>query len=153
MLVIFKFLVRLDDRKGYEYDSSDRQNQTRKSSRSLVYFPACQSTKISGLFWIATMKHIQLTQGKHALVDNEDYPIVSQNKWHISKGYAVRDIILRDLNGKREQIHISMHQQIMNTPLGWDTHHKNNNRLDNRRKNLLVCKRKEHFANHNLKKN
>lgn len=92
------------------------------------------------------MKHIKLTQGKHALVDNEDYPIVSQNKWHISRGYAVRDICLRILDGKIEQIHISMHQQIMNTPPGYDTHHINNNKLDNRRKNLLICTRKEHFA-------
>lgn len=95
------------------------------------------------------MKHIKLTQGKHALVDNEDYPIVSQNKWHVSKGYAVRDVYLRGLDGKKEQIHISMHQQIMNTPQGWDTHHKNNNRLDNRRKNLVTCTRKEHIENDN----
>lgn len=111
-----------------------------------------QHCSYDGAFLDVTMKHIKLTQGKNALVDNEDYPIVSQNKWHLNKGYAVRDIILRDLNGKREQVHIYMHQQIMNTPPGYDTHHKNNNRLDNRRNNLLVCKRKEHFANHNLKR-
>ena len=55
------------------------------------------------------MKHIKLTQGKHALVDNEDYPVVSQNKWHLSRGYAVRDICLKNSNGKgkTEYIHIS----------------------------------------------
>lgn len=90
------------------------------------------------------MKHIKLTQDKHALVDDEDYPIVSKYKWHLSGTgryvYAVRDIYM----SKDEQIRITMHQQIMNTPPGYDTHHKNNNRLDNRRKNLIICKRVEH---------
>ena len=95
------------------------------------------------------MKHIKLTQGKHALVDNEDYPVLSQNKWHISKGYAVRDIRLKRLDGKREEVHISMHQQIMNTPPGYDTHHMNGNILDNRKKNLMTCTRKQHKKLHN----
>jgi len=125
-----------------------KHNQTNisktTSPQSLILcLPALQTE--GAFFKDDTMKHIKLTQGKTAYVDNEDYLIVSQNKWHISKGYAVRDILLRGLDGEREQIHISMHQQIMNTPQGYDTHHKNDNRLDNRRKNLVICTRKEHF--------
>ena len=89
------------------------------------------------------MKHIKLTQSKTALVDNEDYPILSQNKWSYNDGYAVRTIWLFN---PTEQIRITMHQQIMNTPSGYDTHHINGSRSDNRRKNLLTCTRKEHFA-------
>lgn len=88
------------------------------------------------------MKHIKLAHGKTTLVDNEDYPILSQNKWCLdSKGYVVRGIWL---DNSKERIGISMHQQIMNTPPGYDTHHINGNRRDNRRKNLLICTRKEH---------
>ena len=100
------------------------------------------------------MKHIKLTQGKHALVDNKDYPIVSQNKWHISsEGYAARDIVLKTLDGKKERFKVYMHQQIMNTPTGWHTHHINKNKFDNRRRNLAIYKTaKEHFAQHDLKR-
>lgn len=91
------------------------------------------------------MKQIALTQGKFAIVDNEDYPLLSKYKWHISGRdkyiYAVRQICLTN---PKETIVISMHQQIMNTPPGYDTHHKNNNRLDNCKKNLLICTRTKH---------
>ena len=128
------------------YDQNIQTNKSNtKSPRSFPRTLVGVHTGRAAFFKDDTMKHIKLTQGKTAYVDNEDYLIVSQNKWHISKGYAVRDILLRGLDGEREQIHISMHQQIMNTPQGYDTHHKNDNRLDNRRKNLVICTRKEHF--------
>ena len=46
------------------------------------------------------MKEIQLTQGKVAIVDDEDFEILSQKKWRIDgKGYAMRCII--DASGKQ----------------------------------------------------
>ena len=80
-----------------------------------------------------------------AIVDKEDYPTLIKNRWTLSDGYAVRDIILKHLDGTKDQIRISMHQQIMNTPPGYDTHHKNGIKRDNRKSNLLVCTRKEHI--------
>ncbi len=125
---------------------------TRLNNQNYTQFPASTLASFSrvvvcaGRFFIFrddTMKHIKLTQGKHALVDNEDYLLISQNKWTYNEGYAVRTIWLYN---PTEQIHISMHQQIMNTPFGYDTHHINNNRCDNRKKNLVICTRKEHFT-------
>jgi surfactin synthase thioesterase subunit len=53
------------------------------------------------------MKQIHLTQGKFALVDDEDFDWLNQWKWHYDKGYADRTV-----DGK----HIYMHRAIMNTP-------------------------------------
>ena len=63
------------------------------------------------------MKEIQLTQGKVALVDDEDYERVNQFKWHAHRNgntvYAKRNIAI---NGKwKIQL---MHRFIMGDTLG-----------------------------------
>lgn len=68
------------------------------------------------LYYGYTFCTIPLTQGKAAIVDPDDYPRLSQYKWHaIKKGdrfYASR---WETINGKR--IHIYMHRQIMQSTL------------------------------------
>lgn len=84
------------------------------------------------------MKEIPLTQGKVALVDDEDYPELSKFKWHAHKDhntyYAGR--ASPGVNGK--QHHIRMHAIIVRTPKGMHTDHINGNGLDNRRCNLRI---------------
>jgi len=83
------------------------------------------------------MKEILLTQGKIALVDDEDYERLMQWKWcvHKCKGilYAARNV---KLNGKRITFH--MHREVLyfkyNDRRLID--HKNKNGLDNRKENL-----------------
>lgn len=76
------------------------------------------------------MKYIELTQGKKAIVDKEDYELLSQHKWTYSDGYAYR-------RPKGEKIW--MHRLISKVPNGLYTDHINGNKLDNRRKNLRHC--------------
>ena len=81
------------------------------------------------------MKHIPLTQGKVAIVDDEDYDKLNKFKWQAVKKksdifYAVR------WQGKTT---IAMHQQILYTPKGAQTDHRNHNGLDNRKCNLRLC--------------
>jgi len=93
-------------------------------------------------------KEIQLTQGKIALVDDEDFEYLNQWKWHLSNGYAVRN------SGKwPKQKHIFMHRDIVNTPNGMDTDHKDMNRLNKQRDNLRVCTRAENRHNQGIPKN
>jgi len=81
------------------------------------------------------MKEIPLTQGKVAIVDDEDFELLSQWKWHYSSaGYATRAI---QANGKKR--FILMHRLIMNTPVGMETDHINHNGLDNRKSNMRIC--------------
>jgi len=85
------------------------------------------------------MKEIPLTQGKVALVDDEDFEWLNQWKWYFSdKGYAYRE----------QSCHkVHMHTLILQTPPGLVCDHINRNRLDNRRCNLRTCYKGENSRN------
>lgn len=73
------------------------------------------------------VKEIPLTQGKIAIVDDEDYERLLQWKWHYHKeGYALNSAIGL------------MHRMIINVPEGMLPDHINGNGLDNRKENLRV---------------
>ncbi len=88
------------------------------------------------------MKRIPLTQGKFAIVDDEDYEWLVRWKWYVSKKsgllYAVRNGYC-EITKKRYQIH--MHRLILGlvTGDGLFTDHIDHNGLNNRRDNLRVC--------------
>jgi len=101
-----------------------------------------------------TVKKIKLTQGRYALVDDEDFNWLNQWKWCFdrSNGYAHRN---QWVNGKNRKIY--MHRIILGNPRGIlikvETDHKNRNKLDNRRKNLRVVTRSENVLNKGLQSN
>lgn len=83
------------------------------------------------------MREIILTQGKIAIVDDEDYAFINQWKWYCStSGYAVRHQYVGTVNGKQKNIAILMHRLINKTPKGMDTDHIDHDRLNNRKSNL-----------------
>lgn len=81
------------------------------------------------------MKSIPLTQGKFALVDDEDYEYLMQWKWHFDGKYAMCNEYISEK--KRHTIY--MHAVIMKTPKGMETDHIDRNKLNNTRANLRVC--------------
>lgn len=87
------------------------------------------------------MREVELTKGRVAIVDDEDFALVSRYSWHFnSYGYA----------GARErgtQRSLLMHRVIMNAPPGVDVDHINHDGLDNRRLNLRLCTRSQNNAN------
>ena len=91
------------------------------------------------------MKQIPLTQGKFAIVDDENFEWLNQWKWYFnsSLGYAV---------GQVDKKKMCMHRVILNVPKGMETDHKNLNKLDNRRCNLRICDRSENNMNHKTRK-
>lgn len=88
-------------------------------------------------------KQIKLTQGKFALVDDDDFERLNKFKWCIgSGGYAIRDI---KRNGKNKREY--MHRIINQTPKELFTDHINGNKLDNRKENLRNCTTKQNAMN------
>lgn len=89
------------------------------------------------------MKTINLTQGRFALVDDDDYDELSKNSWSYSNaGYAQRGYKVR---GKCKTV--LMHRQLLKAPDGIEIDHINGNRLDNRRSNLRFATRGENSFN------
>lgn len=89
------------------------------------------------------MKQIPLTQGKFALVDDEDFEYLNQWKWHYLKvGYAARSV-----KKDNKKTYIYMHREINETVVGRHTDHINNDKLDNRRHNLRSATKGQNMAN------
>lgn len=93
---------------------------------------------------------IPLTQGRVAVVDDEDFEWLSQWKWRLHAGrYASRK--RRRADGPGSDV-VLMHREILGTPEGLDTDHINRDGLDNRRANLRACTRGENNLNRRTRK-
>lgn len=93
------------------------------------------------------MKTIPLTQGKFALVDDEDYDRFSEFKWHAARRrntfYAAR-WSPRHL-GKRKLL--LLHREILLAPVGVEIDHKSGDGLDNQKENLRFATTKQNGQN------
>lgn len=93
---------------------------------------------------------------KEVLVDDEDFELVSQYKWHLDKHYK-RDAdifyISSYLKNTKSKTKIRLHTLLMNTPKGMEVDHKNSNTLDNRRSNLRVVTRQQNIWNRSIQRN
>lgn len=98
-------------------------------------------------------KEIQLTQGKVAIVDDDDFEYLNQCKWCANnmkgKFYAVRAYTLNSKN-----IFIYMHRLITNNNNPkMHTDHINGFTLDNRKINLRICTNSQNQMNTKFKIN
>jgi hypothetical protein len=93
------------------------------------------------------MKEIQLTQGFVALVDDEDYELVSRYNWQaVTNGvhwYAVCTIYEDD----GTQWSLRMHRLIIDAPDDMEVDHVNRNTLDCRRNNMRLATRGQNNSN------
>jgi hypothetical protein len=84
--------------------------------------------------------YVPLTQGKTAIIDSRDAPLVEGTNWR-----ALRRPKGLWYAGTRDDL--LMHRLILQPPAGLDTDHVNHNGLDNRRANLRACTRSQNVAN------
>ena len=94
------------------------------------------------------MKEIPLTRGKVALIDDDDYPWISQFKWcagkHYSTYYAQRSYWLPYKKAYETEF---MHRRIMHTGPDFQVDHLNHNGLDNRKRNMRLCTTRQNAEN------
>ena len=97
-------------------------------------------------------KEIELTQGKHATVSDEDYERISCHKWTAvlcgSKWYAVRVV-----KSKFSQRKIYMHREIMGVDNGFEVDHRDEDGLHNERYNLRISTHAQNAMNRGKQQN
>ncbi len=91
---------------------------------------------------------IELTKNVYALIDKEDYELVSQYHWTYDGRYARRNFYK---NNKPTKVYL--HRFILGSKSTLDIDHINRDKLDNRRSNLRLCSRTENSRNKNKSKN
>ncbi len=88
-------------------------------------------------------KTIQLKNGGHVIVDEDDFEALNQFRWFRSSGgYAHRQ-------GWDKGVHwvVFMHRVVNKTPDGMFTDHANGVKTDNRKSNLRTCDKRQNSAN------
>lgn len=100
-------------------------------------------------------REIPLSRGMVAIVDDDDFELLSSYTWHVSKQrdgatrYAVRTVSGIRHNGVRDPGSVVlMHRQLLGVtnPL-IEVDHRNHNGLDNRRYNLRIANASKNRAN------
>ncbi len=130
--------------------SFGKHNQ--KNLNLLAYILACQSRRLVG-FGAFAMKHISLTQGRFAIIDDEDYDIIVCLRWHahkITNGhriYGFRAVHSCHCPFTKKNHLIYMHRLIMQCPTGKEVDHVDHDPLNNQKANLRICTHAENVAN------
>lgn len=88
------------------------------------------------------MKEIELTQGRIALVDDNDFEYLNQFTWQLQPNrntfYAV---------GYIDHKTVKMHRIIMSVPSDLQIDHIDHNGLNNQKNNLRICTRQQNSMN------
>lgn len=91
------------------------------------------------------MKELNLTRGRVAFVDDDDFDRLSKFRWSVDgRGYVCRGQWIPGENTTRV---LKLHREVMNPPKGQPVDHINGNTFDNRKANLRVCTWAENSAN------
>ena len=95
------------------------------------------------------MKEIPLTQGKVAIVDDDNYTKLSGFCWHANRN---RNTIYAGHYDREKGGNIPMHMEILTVPKGMSIDHINGNGLDNRRENLRIVTCRQNMQNLHIPK-
>lgn len=96
---------------------------------------------------------IPISSGRHALIDEDDYELLSKYRWCTSHGYASTSVYLGGGRKNKKSVVYRMHRLVMDAQPGQIVDHINGNRLDNRKQNLRFCTHAENMRNSKPHKN
>lgn len=89
------------------------------------------------------MREILLTQGKVAIVDDEDYTKLSLHNWYVDKRGYIKTSIWNPITKK--QRHLTMSRAILNAKIGSIVDYIDGNKLNNTRENLRVVTQQQNL--------
>lgn len=90
------------------------------------------------------MKRIKLTQGKYALIDDDDYELISKYKWHAVKQPRKNFVIYYANSGIVGRMHNFLMRPQSSKIL---VDHIDHNGLNNQRSNLRLCTESQNIIN------
>lgn len=91
-------------------------------------------------------REIKLTQGKTAIVDDEDYEWLNQIKWHAQRSkYTWYAVNCSWVEGK--PLHTKMHRLILGAKPGEQVDHRDHDGLNNRRSNIRTATKIQNMGN------
>lgn len=94
------------------------------------------------------MIEIPLTQGRVALIDDEDYDLVSRYKWRIDKRRGTSYVRANCQLSDGQWTTVLMHRLVLTGEIdGSDIDHVDGDGLNNRRSNLRVASRSQNNRN------
>jgi len=87
--------------------------------------------------------YVPLTQGREAIIDAADVPLVAGYNWRLGKG----DYEVRSYRDSGKQIAVYMHREIIRCQAGYEVDHVNGDGIDNRRDNLRAATKAQNAYN------
>lgn len=95
--------------------------------------------------------HSRKHPGLFAIIDEEDYPLVSGYRWNVQPGrntfYAITFVRLR---GMMKSVQLKMHRVILDPPADLVVDHIDGNGLNNQRSNLHACTHQDNLSAANV---
>lgn len=93
------------------------------------------------------MKHIELTQGKQAIVDDDDYDRLSESKWFAGSSVTSSTKYAYRSKGSGD---IAMHRVVLNAGECEMVDHVDGDGLNNTKSNLRICTKSQNGMNSKL---
>lgn len=94
---------------------------------------------------------IPLTQGKFAIIDEEDADLVVPHRWY-AQPHRRTIYVKRSKTSGNHTKWVYLHREIMGNPPGVQVDHRNGDGLDNRRSNLRLATNTQNHGNMRLRK-
>lgn len=91
------------------------------------------------------MKLLHFSNGKHAIIDDEDYDLVNGFTWTYAKSYeskwTIKEYAFRSTSrkGGQKRKRIYLHRMLIDAPAGIQVDHVNGNGLDCQRHNIRLA--------------